>query len=96
MAALLTSLPSPSTAVPALSDAWRTLLAKVLTNVTVRTDDGAVQIGDGSIGSYVLAYTPSGLLYCGEDNVIPEIKHWAMLVLPTATISANVQEASII
>ncbi len=82
MAALLTSLPSPSAAVPALSDAWRTLLAKVLTNVTVRTDDGAVQIGDGSIGSYVLAYTPSGLLYCGEDNVIPEIKHWAMFVLP--------------
>ncbi|MBP5541977.1 MAG: hypothetical protein J6X88_10050 [Bacteroidales bacterium] len=85
MAALLsspTSLPSPAAAVPALSDAWRTRMAKVVTNVTVRLDENTVQIGDASKPGYVLAYSTNGFLYCGEDSADPDRILAGMTIYP--------------
>lgn len=78
----LTSLPSPANAVPALSDAWRTLLAKVVTNVTLHLDTSTVLIGDASNGGYILAYHTEGFLYCGENTDDPDMVHWGMYLFP--------------
>ena len=59
-------LVSDEPAVPPLSNAWRTLLAKALTNVTQRMDDGSVHIGETEVPSFILQQYSDGTLYCGD------------------------------
>lgn len=74
-------LVSDEPAVPPLSNAWRTLLAKVLTNVTQRMDDGSVHIGETEVPSYILQQYSDGTLYCGDLAKKPDYPNYGMLIL---------------
>lgn len=52
---------------------WKTLLAKVTTNVSGITDDGAKHIGGSENGNLVLQYEPGGSLYCGGYGSSPTV-----------------------